>query len=157
MNLIELKDKVVCAINYAQECNIDPREVEVNLQIELPNNECIFTQGEIELHYDNNGQVSGCVLIGDEFSQCYKEVKNSVKDSKMSEFKLYRRKGLSEMRPYIKGENLDGKISVSPTDNPETDMGMVARNPNNHADQWYVSRRYFEENLEPVDSTNTSK
>ncbi len=67
----------------------------------------------------------------------------------MSEFKQYKRKGLSEMRPYIKGEDLTG-VSVSKEDNPETDMGMVARNPKNHADQWYVARKYFEDNLELV-------
>lgn len=70
----------------------------------------------------------------------------------------YQRKGLSEMRPYVPGENLSG-ISVSEPDmnhlaycqdagtNPG---GYVARNPKNHADQWYVAQVYFEENLEPV-------
>lgn len=65
----------------------------------------------------------------------------------MSEWKQYKRKGLSEMRPYVLGEDLAG-ISVSPEDDPPTDMGMVARNPKNHKDQWYVARKYFEENLE---------
>lgn len=68
----------------------------------------------------------------------------------MSTWKQYRRKGLSEMRPYVKGEDLTG-ISVSNVDKPEEDMGMIARNPKNHADQWYVARKYFEDNLEPVD------
>lgn len=67
----------------------------------------------------------------------------------MSEFKQYKRKGVSELRPYIKGEDLSA-ISVSGVDNPDEDMGMVARNPLNHADQWYVARKYFEENLELV-------
>ena len=40
----------------------------------------------------------------------------------------YKRKGLSEMRPYIRGESL-AEISVSPVDNPPYDMGMIARNP----------------------------
>lgn len=61
----------------------------------------------------------------------------------------YKRKGLSEMRPYVKGEDLT-KISVSDVDDPESDMGMVARNPKNHEDQWYVARKYFEDNLEPA-------
>jgi hypothetical protein len=65
----------------------------------------------------------------------------------MNNWKQYKRKGLSEMRPYVKGEDLS-KISVSGTDNPEEDMGMVARNPKNHEDQWYVARKYFEDNLE---------
>ena len=70
----------------------------------------------------------------------------------MEEFKKYRRKGLSEMRPYVKGEDLTG-INVALINysiNPETDMGMIARNPKNHDDKWYVARKYFEENLEEV-------
>lgn len=64
----------------------------------------------------------------------------------MSEFKQYKRKGLSEMRPYIVGEDLTG-ISVSKEDTPE-EGGMIARNPKNHEDQWYVAKKYFEDNLE---------
>lgn len=60
----------------------------------------------------------------------------------MSEFKQYKRKGLSEMRPYVKGEDL-AKISVADVYSPDTDMGMVARNPQNHDDQWYVARKYL--------------
>ncbi|MFX1264593.1 MAG: hypothetical protein ACFFH0_04400 [Promethearchaeota archaeon] len=66
------------------------------------------------------------------------------------EFRQYRRKGFAEMRPYVLGESLEG-ISVSGVDNPEADQGMIARNPDNHADQWYVARQYFEDNFEPVD------
>jgi hypothetical protein len=62
-------------------------------------------------------------------------------------WKKYRRTGLSEMRPYIKGEDLS-VVSVSAEDDPDSDMGMIARNPKNHADKWYVARKYFEENLE---------
>ena len=72
------------------------------------------------------------------------------KEIKMSEFKKYRRTGLSEMRPYVRGEDMSC-VSVSPEDNPETDMGMVARNPDNHKDQWYVARAYFDANLEPAE------
>lgn len=69
----------------------------------------------------------------------------------MSEWKQYRRKGLSEMRPYVYGEDLTGgRVSVSATDKPDHDMGMIARNPKNHDDQWCVARAYFEENLEPA-------
>lgn len=67
----------------------------------------------------------------------------------MSEWKQYKRKGLSEMRPYVLGEDLNG-VSVSQEDDPPNDMGMIARNPKNHADKWYVARKYFEENLEPA-------
>jgi len=70
-----------------------------------------------------------------------------MSELRKAEWKQYKRKGLSEMRPYIKGEDLS-HISVSETDDPETDMGMIARNPVNHNDQWYVARKYFEDNLE---------
>jgi len=65
----------------------------------------------------------------------------------MSKWKKYRRTNIAEMRPYIFGEDLAG-ISVADVDDPVNDMGMVARNPNNHKDQWYVARKYFEENFE---------
>lgn len=65
------------------------------------------------------------------------------------EFRQYKRKGLSEMRPYLAGEDMTN-ISVADVDNPIQDMGMIARNPLNHKDQWYVARKYFEDNLELV-------
>jgi len=64
-------------------------------------------------------------------------------------FSQYRRTNIAEMRPYVHGEDLS-RISVSKTDDPESDMGMVARNPQNHADQWYVARKYFDDNFEPL-------
>ena len=63
-------------------------------------------------------------------------------------WKQYRRTGVSEMRPYVPGEDLTG-IAVSAADTPEVG-GMIARNPANHADQWYVAKAYFEANLEEV-------
>jgi len=67
----------------------------------------------------------------------------------MNEFKKYTRKGFSEMRPYLPGEDLS-KVSVATVDTLEKG-GMIARNPKNHKDQWYVAKKYFEENLELVD------
>ena len=72
----------------------------------------------------------------------------------MSEFKFYRRKGFSEMRTYIPGEDLSG-VSVSKEDTPESG-GMIARNPKNHADQWYVAKKYFEDNLELAEPKSSS-
>lgn len=70
----------------------------------------------------------------------------------MSNFKKYRRKGFSEMRPYVLGEDLAG-ISVSDADKQLSTLegGYVARNPKNHEDQWYVAKKYFEDNLEIVE------
>lgn len=76
----------------------------------------------------------------------------------MNEFKQYKRKGLSEMRQLVWGEDLSG-ISISDPDKelkkefPSVFMqGYIARNPKNHADMWYVAKDYFDENLEPVES-----
>ena len=66
------------------------------------------------------------------------------------EWTQYRRKGVSEMRPYLPGEDLTG-ISVSKTDQPPVPGGMIARNPQNHADQWYVALQYFQENFAEVE------
>lgn len=71
-----------------------------------------------------------------------------TKPIKMSEWKQYKRKGISEMRTYVPGEDVT-KFSVNPVDVLELG-GMVARNPKNHADQWYVAKKYFEDNLEPA-------
>lgn len=64
-------------------------------------------------------------------------------------FKQYRKTGLQLMRPYIPGEDLS-KVSVNPVDTPE-EGGMIARNTSNYEDQWYVSKKFFEENYEAVE------
>jgi hypothetical protein len=61
-------------------------------------------------------------------------------------WKQYRKKGLTEMLPYVPGMNL-ANVSVSKEDTPEIG-GMIARNSNNHDDQWYVAKAYFEANYE---------
>ena len=68
----------------------------------------------------------------------------------MSEWKKYVRKGESEMRPYVEGEDYT-EISVSAPDvaNGSPKKGdMIARNPKNHDDKWLVAQAYFEDNLE---------
>lgn len=64
----------------------------------------------------------------------------------------YKRKGTSEMRPYVLGEDLtDVSMSVEDARNNSPQEGdMIARNPKNHKDQWLVAKKYFEENLEPA-------
>ena len=75
----------------------------------------------------------------------------------MKIFKQYRRKNVSEMRPYVEGENLETqtpKVSISDEDlkaGSPKDGDMVARNPKNHNDQWLVAKKYFEENLELIE------
>lgn len=66
----------------------------------------------------------------------------------MSEFRPYRKSAIAEMRPYVPGEDLTG-ISVADCDTPE-EGGMIARNPENHTDQWYVAARFFLQNYVAV-------
>jgi len=74
----------------------------------------------------------------------------------MSWKEYVRRPTAIEMRPYVKGEDLTN-ISVSDQDDPETDMGMIARNPSNHDDQWYVARAYFEEHYKTLIKSNSQR
>jgi len=60
--------------------------------------------------------------------------------------KLYRKKLLQPMRAYIEGEDMTG-ISVAEGDTPEVG-GMVAVNPDDNIDRWYVSKQFFEDNYE---------
>jgi hypothetical protein len=68
------------------------------------------------------------------------------------DFSLYRKKQLAEMRPYVAGEPM-AHIAVNDVDraagSPKAG-DMIARNAANHADQWLVSQRFFEDNYEPA-------
>lgn len=66
-----------------------------------------------------------------------------------SRFLAYRRKGVTYMRPYEPGEDLTG-VSVSERDTPELG-GMIAQNPEDENDRWYVNPVYFNKNLELAD------
>ena len=63
--------------------------------------------------------------------------------------KRYRKKALQPMRPYVLGEDLTG-ISVNKEDTPEVG-GMIAVNPLNTEDKWYVAKKFFEDNYELVE------
>lgn len=71
----------------------------------------------------------------------------------MSEFQQYRRKQIAELRPFIPGEQLSDRVSISA---PDKEAGspkegdMIARNPANHDDQWLVAKDYFDANFEPM-------
>ncbi len=69
----------------------------------------------------------------------------------MSEFKQYRRKQISELRPFVPGEVLSDRVTVS-ADAREAGSpklgDMIARNPKNHEDQWLVPEQFFSDNFE---------
>jgi chlorite dismutase len=68
-------------------------------------------------------------------------------------WKSYMRVGITEMRPYIVGEDLSD-ISVSPGIIPK-EGGMITRNPMDHNDQWYVTEEYFREYMEEIKEYGT--
>ena len=61
-----------------------------------------------------------------------------------SRFRYYVKSAKQPMRPYEPGESMAG-ISVSPEDIPEQG-GMIAINPNNLLDKWYIAKEFFETN-----------
>lgn len=60
------------------------------------------------------------------------------------DMKHYRKRGLQPMRPHVPGEDLTG-ASVQKEDTPELG-GMIAWNPANPKDRWYVAKQFFEDN-----------
>ena len=76
----------------------------------------------------------------------------------MSEFKQYLRRQIAELRPFIEGETLSERVSVSASDreagSPKAG-DMIARNPKKHDDQWLVAAQFFADNFEPIKSGET--
>ena len=71
----------------------------------------------------------------------------------MPEFKKYRRSQIGELRPFIPGEVLSDRVSVSAADKEAgspKEGDMIARNPANPEDQWLVAADYFAKNFEPA-------
>ncbi|RLE24689.1 MAG: hypothetical protein DRJ50_04295 [Actinobacteria bacterium] len=61
-------------------------------------------------------------------------------------FKNYLKTLVQPMRPYVPGEDLESQgVSVWEGDTPELG-GMVAQNPDDATDMWYVEKKFFEEN-----------
>jgi len=58
----------------------------------------------------------------------------------------YRRSGITEMRPWTPGTDMNG-VSVSDADKAAGHPAagdMIARDPGNHDDMWLVTEAYFE-------------
>lgn len=74
-------------------------------------------------------------------------------------FKKYRRSNLAEIRDLRMGESKEdlelNMVSISSEDDKlpinEFLQGKVARNPKNIKDQWYIAKKYFDENFVPVE------
>lgn len=96
-------------------------------------------------------------VIKDIYSWIYQKVERfydylfNVSIPESSEWQNYRRTQISSLRPYLEGETLSDRVSISPADR---DAGrpkkgdMIARNPKNHDDMWLVASDYFKDNFE---------
>jgi hypothetical protein len=60
-------------------------------------------------------------------------------------WKKYRRVEITEMRPYVKGEDMtDIAHPLAMTAEwLDKDMGQVVRDPSNPAKQWYITAKFF--------------
>lgn len=70
----------------------------------------------------------------------------------MAEWHKFRRTNIAEMRNYIPGENLD-LVSTSNEDRKHgspKEGDKIARNPENHKDQWLVAAKYVANNFEKI-------
>jgi len=82
----------------------------------------------------------------------------------MIEWKKYRRTKITEMRPVTKEEadtmSVPKNVSVSKSDREELGCpklgDMIARDPDNHKDQWLVSAEYYKGNFEEVAENEAS-
>ena len=83
----------------------------------------------------------------------------------MSRFKSYKRKQIAELRPVTIADirsfqedkhilslrDAQFKVSISTADKMKGSPkigDMIARNPENHNDQWLVAEKYFNDNFE---------
>jgi len=68
----------------------------------------------------------------------------------MSDFQRYSRKGFAEARPYVLGEVLSDRVSISAADREagSPKVGdMIARNPADPGDMWLIAEDYFNANF----------
>ena len=78
----------------------------------------------------------------------------------VSEYKKYRRVQIAELRPYVPGEVLSDRVSISAADRDagSPKLGdMIARNPDHHDDEWLVAADYFAANFEPVENRSPAR
>lgn len=62
----------------------------------------------------------------------------------MPVYKMYRKNNLQPIREYVEGEDLSD-VSVWDGDSPEKG-GMIAINPEDLTDKWYVNKDFFDNN-----------
>jgi len=80
-------------------------------------------------------------------------ISEKVETTSADNYKKYKRTNVSEMRPYSTDETLDEVVSISKADldgGSPKDGDMIARNVDDHGDQWLVAGEYFKNNFEEL-------
>ena len=62
MNLKTLKGAVDGAIEMAKFAGVDPETVDIHLQIDTDRGDAMWSKEDVELHYDNDANSSGCTI-----------------------------------------------------------------------------------------------
>jgi len=83
MDLQQLKEELDRAIEYALECGQIPHQIPVTLQIDRDGDDPIWSSSEVELHYDNNAQATGCVL-----NAYWQDITNNLAQTETPEQKI---------------------------------------------------------------------
>ena len=68
----------------------------------------------------------------------------------MTEFKEYTRSNIAEMAKWEEGFDMT-RVSISQSDQENgspKEGDMIARNPEDHTDQWLVAAKYFKDNFQ---------
>ena len=68
-------------------------------------------------------------------------------------FEEYERVQIGEIRPFVVGEVLSDRISISESDKENgspKEGDMIARNPANHDDQWLIAKDFFVVNFKKL-------
>jgi len=69
-------------------------------------------------------------------------------------FKNYEKKGITAIRDYVPGEDMEGR-SLSPGDTLCIG-GKIACNPDKPEDSWYINEEYFKDNYSLVEDCENS-
>lgn len=77
----------------------------------------------------------------------------------MANWQKYQRKGEIEARPFEPDDAYSKHISFSEADRARFTFegGMIARNPANHADQWYINPEFFADHYKQLETTVTDE
>lgn len=108
---------------------------------------------DVQLVNETTGERQKFSVCSSCLDMVIRSIKKTTKGRRtMTEWKQYKRKGLSEMTPYREGMDISGvSFADVDIDNGSPRPGdMIARNPKNHSDKWLVAEKYFLENFEPA-------